>query len=139
MIIMLFVLILSMGLFTFNSASTVVEVDRLDAIEIQTFNEPITQYEGLQTGTQVKALIGTLITNTGYNDGFDDRLPDIEYVPNNGPDVDDSLLYIESDSINTHIDLMSQLKSKIANTHEYNVEIEYNNDNGLVEKIIIIY
>lgn len=137
--ILLSILIIALGIFVFNAAKGAVNTDQLDATEIQAFNEPITQYEGSQMGSQVKSLLGTLITNAGNNAEAAERLPDIVYKEGDGPKVDATLKNIISNVKNTHIDLMSKLKSKIANTHYYEIEVEYDNSNGLVNKVIISY
>lgn len=141
MFILLLILILSTSLFTFNAATSSVteSMNNLNAIEIQGFNEPIVQYEGRQLGSQVKSLLATLIANAGNNQDFDERLPDIKYVPGEGPEVEDDLCNIYSDSFDINIEAMSKLKSQIANSHYYEIEMSYNSETGLVEEIIINY
>ena len=137
--ILLSILIIALGIFVFNAAKGAVNTDQLDATEIQAFNEPITQYDGRQMGTQVKSLLGTLISNAGNNAESAERLPDIVYVKGEGPVIEGNLANIVSNVANTRINDMSKLKSKIANSHYYDVEIEYDDSTGLVSKITINY
>lgn len=141
MFILLLILILSTSLFTFNAATSSVteSMNNLNSIEIQAFNEPIVQYEGRQMGSQVKSLLGTLITNAGNNKDSNERLPDIKYVPGEGPTVDSNLKSIISNVKNTKINEMNKLKSKIANSHYYTVEFTYDDATGLVKSVTITY
>lgn len=140
-IIMLLVMMITMstGLYVFNTAEVSVNTDMIESTEVQTINEQFTMYEGRQLGSQVKALLSLVITNAGNNATDDERLLDIEYVPGDGPAVDYSLEYIESDISNVNISLISELKSKISNNHYYEVEIIYDDSTGLVNGIIINY
>ena len=136
--ILLSILIIALGIFVFNAAKGAVNTKQLDATEKQTFNAPIEQYEGRQIGSSVKQLIAELITNASTNADADERLPDIEYkdTNNKGPNV--NVNSINSTVSDTKTSDMSTLRSKIANTHYYNIELEYNSS-GLVGKIIINY
>ena len=137
--ILLSILIIALGIFVFNAAKGAVNTDQLDATEIQAFNEPIIQYEGRQMGSQVKSLLGTLISNAGNNSESAERLPDIKYEKGDGPNVDSCLENITSNVQNTNINLMSKLKSKIASSHYYEIEFTYDDTNGLVNLVTIKY
>lgn len=139
MFILLLILIFSTGIFTYNAATVSVDTSTLEATEIQVFNESLAIYEGRQMGSQVKSLISTVISNAAMNEYDDDRLPDISYVEGEGPIVGEDLCDIESDSFETNIDLISELKTKIDNSHYYEIEFEYDDSTGLIEEIIIYY
>ena len=136
--ILLSILIIALGIFVFNAAKGAVNTDQLDATEIQTFNEPIVNYEGSQMGSQVKSLLSLLITNAGNNAESAERLPDIVYNKGDGPQ-NININTIVSNVQNTRINDMSTLKSRISSTHYYEVEIEYDDNTGLVNKVIISY
>ena len=135
MLTILFIFILSLGLFTYNSATTVVTKDELDVMEVQTSNSIIEVYEGQQMGTQVKALLGHLIMKVENNS---DTLLDIQYVPGDGPNVDEDLLNITSNSIDSQTELITKLIAEVDSTHYYDISFEYD-DMGYIEKIIINY
>lgn len=136
--ILLSILIIALGIFVFNAAKGAVNTDQLDATEIQTFNEPIVNYEGTQMGSQVKSLLSLLITNAGNNSESAERLPDIVYNKGDGPQ-NINVTNIISNVQNTKINDMSTLKSRISSTHYYEVEIDYDDSTGLVNKVTITY
>ena len=139
MFILLLILILSTGIFTYNAASVSIDTSRLEATEIQAFNQPIVQYEGRQMGSQVKVLLSTLISNAGMNQYDDDRLPDISYIEGEGPVVGESLCDIESDSFDINTTTISELRAKLENSHYYEIEFEYDASTGLIDEVIIYY
>lgn len=137
--ILLIAFICAPGLLIFNMAqSSVVSTDTLQMAEIQAFNEQFEVYEGSAvTGTNVKTLLTTCVTNASINSNSEERLPDIEYVDLNYESSQESI-EIDSDIQNTAVNEINSLKSKISNAHYYIVEMEYN-DEGLVDNIIITY
>ena len=152
-IIMLLIMILTMstGVYVYDSAVENVNTEILEATEIATFNDPISQYEGKQLGSSVKSLLSYVISNASVNKDLEERLPDVTYVDNgSGPQftLNASSEYstsmggrftIVSDSFDTQIEAISQLRTNISNTHYYEVEIRYDDGTGLVNEIIINY
>lgn len=138
-IMLLMMITMSTGVYIFNTADSSVYTEEIEVSEVQMFNDAFLIYEGEQIGSQVKTMISRVINNIEIYSDDNERLPDISYISGNGPSVDSSLIYIESDSSDTNIDLMSELKTKISNTHYYYVEIICNESTGLVEEIIINY
>lgn len=165
--ILLSILIIALGIFIFNAAKGAVNTDALDATEIETFNGQFTMYEGTKVlGSNVKALISACVSNAGANAESVERLPDIIYVDSKtsaGPAVTltgtgvtkqltqeqkkyitiDANKYeidanIESKVNQTNIAVFNQLKSKISNTHYYEVTC-FMNESGLVTDILIAY
>ena len=62
--ILLAILIISLGIMIFNQASGVVNNNAMDEVEISTFNQKFTQYEGTNVkGAQVNSLITQIIQN----------------------------------------------------------------------------
>ena len=78
-------------------------------------------------------------TNAGNNKDSNERLPDITYVPGEGPTVNAQYCNIISNVKNTKINDMNGLKSKIANTHYYTIEFSYDDVTGLVKSVKITY
>ena len=74
-----------------------------------------------------------VISNAGINSDNEEMLPDISFI-----DFDGSELEITSTSSDIGVNSMSELRSKINNTHTYEISIGYNID-GLVSDIIITY
>ena len=96
---------------TIGGAST-----KMKEQEIQLFNNQFTNYEGSQSGSNVKALIGAVITNNSVatEEGNEDKV-----VSFNGA-TDSAALASE--------------RTKIVSGKKYNVTITYNNA-GLVHEI----
>lgn len=141
-LLLLITMIMSSSLVVYNSANTGI-LDRAQNAANQTvveaFNEPLYIYQGEQLGSDVKTLISMLETNAENNIESEELLPDIEYISGDGPVVDSSLEFIVSDAYDTNSDLISQLYRIILNTHYYNVEMEYDDLTGYINKIIISY
>ena len=139
-LLLLITMIMSSSLVVYNSANTGI-LDRAQNAANQTvveaFNEPLYIYQGEQLGSDVKTLISMLETNAENNIESEELLPDIEYISGDGPVVDSSLEFIVSDAYDTNSDLISQLYRIILNTHYYNVEMEYDDLTGYINKIII--
>ena len=66
--ILLAILIISLGIMIYNQASGVVNNNAMNEVDISTFNNKFTQYEGKNVrGAQVKALIQQVVTNNVSN------------------------------------------------------------------------
>ena len=62
--ILLAILIISLGIMIYNQASGVVNNNAMSEVDISTFNNKFTQYEGTNVrGAQVKALLQQIATN----------------------------------------------------------------------------
>ena len=72
--ILLAILIISLGIMIYNQASGVVNNNAMSEVDISTFNNKFTQYEGTNVrGAQVKALIQQVVTNNVTNSEDDSR------------------------------------------------------------------
>ena len=62
--ILLAILIISLGIMIYNQASGVVNNNAMDEVEISTFNQKFTQYEGTNVkGAQVNSLLDQIVQN----------------------------------------------------------------------------
>ena len=71
LISILSILIIAIGMYIYNSASSTItsSVSSMSTQEKDAFNNQFTAYENAQTGSKVKALIGVLIANSNtYED-----------------------------------------------------------------------
>ena len=67
--ILLSILIISLGIMIFNSAKEAANTDQLQGVEISSFNEQFTQYEGEKVrGAQINSLISTIRNNNVTNE-----------------------------------------------------------------------
>ena len=66
--ILLAILIISLGIMIFNQASGVVNNNSMSEVEISSFNQKFTQYEGTNVkGSQVNALLNAIVQNNVAN------------------------------------------------------------------------
>ena len=68
--VLIVILLIAVGMKIFNSSSsTADQVDtNMQTVEITTFNNKFLQYEGKQSGTQVKALINVVIAHNATDE-----------------------------------------------------------------------
>lgn len=137
------ILIVSVGLFIYNSASTAISgpISSISTQEIEAFNNQFTPYEGTVTGSNVKALMGRLIGNADtYRDEYD-KVPQvyIDKISEENPEYMD-VTYTEFDEgdASNYIDCLGKIRNRVETKHEYYVEINYQSS-GLVDYIQISY
>ena len=106
----------SIGLLTYNQAADVVNESSMSEVEMNAFNAKFEQYEGVQSGSTVRALLQSVIANN-ISEMNGDRKVEVSGVVTMSKD-DTS---VPTDEINTG--------------STYNVELQYTE--GLVSGIII--
>lgn len=141
--ILVAVVTVSVGMFVYNSAQNTISdsMENLSMQEVEAFNAQFTPYEGIQTGSSIKALIGRLIANANTYRDESDKIPGvvIEQLT-----VDEMLEQnvvnpIESeDEVNEYVQDLNSIRNLIETKHEYYVEINYQTD-GMVDYIHISY
>ena len=141
--ILVAVVTVGVGVFIYNSAQSVVP-DALDTItiqEVEAFNNQFTSYEGIQTGSNVKALMGRLIGNANTYRDESNKIPGVVMeelaedeliVPTvaNPPETEND--------IQEYIQKLTSNRNSIDSRHEYYVEITYQTD-GLIDYIHVSY
>ena len=77
--ILLCILIIAIGMFIYNSAqSTITEsMNSMSTQEIEAFNNQFSGYEGVQSGSNIKALMGRLIGNADTYKDEPTRVPHV--------------------------------------------------------------
>ena len=70
--ILLAILIISLGIFVYRQASGAINSGGMDEVQLATFNAKFRQYEGTQTGSVVKDLINTVLTNNNADEASED-------------------------------------------------------------------
>ena len=111
-----FPLTTSIGLLTYNLAADVVVENSMSEVEMNAFNAKFEQYEGVQRGSSVRALLQSVIANN-ISEMNDDRKVEVS-----------GAVTMTKDDTEAPID-------EIQTGSTYNVEIQYNE--GLVSAIII--
>lgn len=137
------ILIVSIGLFIYNSASSTItdSISSLSTQEVEAFNNQFTSYEGKQTGSNVKALMGRLIANANTYSDECSKVPQV-YINQMSEESSESMevTYTENDDgdTNNYINDLGKIRNLIETKHEYYIEITYQN-NGLIDYIQISY
>lgn len=138
--ILVAVVTVGVGVFIYNSAQSVVP-DALDTItiqEVEAFNNQFTSYEGIQTGSNVRALMGRLIANADTYADEPAKIPAvvIDKVKSGGGAA--NAVVATAGETQTYIDTCGSIRNKVETKHEYYVEINYQK-NGLLDVITITY
>lgn len=131
--ILLAILLISLGIMVLNQGRDIIGGSGMSKADIQTFNSTFTQYEGSQTGSEIKSLIQEVIASNSLEENQDaGRLITVIYgkttIVQGSKSEDDSST--TSTSSSTKVDT-----SDIKNTSRYKVEFEY--EKGIVSKITI--
>lgn len=84
--ILLSILIIAIGMYIYSSAQAQVNnsLTTMSTSEIEGFNSTFTSYEGVQTGSQVKALVNRLISNANTYKEEPAKIPCISYNSGEG-------------------------------------------------------
>lgn len=143
--ILLAILIIAIGMFIYNSAQSTVNdsMTSLSTQEIDAFNNQFISYEGQQTGSNVKALIGRLVANAKTYTEEPAKIPDVvidkadlkgnmkdaRATMNNTPGEDQVKAY------NTEL---GKIRNKIEAKHPYWVEFVYG-ASSIISEVQITY
>lgn len=135
--ILVIILIVAAGMFiTTSSQGTVSDsMASMSTQEIDAFNLRFTMYEGEQTGTNIKTLVGTLITNSNTYKDEVTKIPGL-YLEAESDTLDSGIPEIGKNS--EYINELGKIKNNIDAKHKYWVEISYQ-DNGIIDYINISY
>lgn len=90
--ILLAILIIAIGMYIYNSAQSTVNnsMTSMTTQELEAFNSNFTSYEGSQSGSNVKALIGRLIANANTYTDESAKVPGVLYWMSNGTEGEDA-------------------------------------------------
>lgn len=141
--ILLCILIIAIGMFIYNSASSTItdSMSTLSTQEVDAFNNQFTSYEGKQTGSNVKALMGRLIGNANTYRDEPAKVPQVyidqlsNTIQNN---LDATFTLNDAGNPQNYITDLGTIRNRVETKHEYYVEMNYQ-DNGLIDYIIISY
>ncbi len=135
--ILVVILIIAAAMFITNSAKGTTDQAMLSMStqEIDAFNMKFTMYEGEQTGANIKALVGTLISNSNVNKNEVTKIPGV-ILETSDETLDSGIPEVGSNS--EYIKGLEKIKTSIDAKHKYWIEISYQ-DNGLLDYINISY
>lgn len=126
--ILIVILLIGVGMLVYNGAMNNINdgISSMDENAKLQFNAKFTQYEGKKSGSNVRALIGNIITNNSTNQEVDGKLVELVIEQTSFKPTTSDLKMNE----------MSAEKAKINTGAYYNVVMGYSK-NGLVEKVTV--
>lgn len=137
------VLIISIGMFVFNTANatTYEAMSRFSEQEINAFNSKFAMYDGLQDGIQVKNLIALLISNSTIyeKEGFA-KLPQLIVSENRDflkTGISDAIRPVEENQRSEYVNNLSKIRNKISTSKKYVIELQYAKS-GIIDIINIL-
>lgn len=138
--ILLSILIIAIGMYIYNSSQSSImgAGDALSSYEVDSFNAQWDVYAGEQPGSNVKTLLGKLVSNAKTYAEEGSRLPDVAYKAKAS---DSTFCCVESTAggSNTNVLGLNKAKNAIEPKHIYTIELVYSTETSLVSGIIIKY
>lgn len=147
--ILLSILIIAIGMYIYNSSQNSIyeAADQISTQERDAFNSQWTTYEGKQPGSNVKALIGKMISNAKTNEEEETKLIQLAYVPTattaaavpvasyvSGTAADGG-----NNNAGINITAFNTARSAIESRHTYYVSLRYSETTSLVDGVAIGY
>lgn len=135
--IILCVVIVSIGMFVYSTAQSKVEsgMATMSTTEIESYNSMYLNYEGNQTGSDIKQLIGKLIATSNSNKDELAKIPGV-YLENKSKYYDSGIP--DSQDLSNYTKELENIRSHIEAKHKYWVEVSFQT-NGLIDYITISY
>lgn len=135
--------VMGIGTIIYHFAQNTVSdsISSLSTQEVEAYNNQFTSYEGVQTGSNVKALMGRLIANANTYSDESSKVPQV-YIDNLSEDTPEEMdvTYTEFDDgdVTNYINDLGKIRNSVETKHEYYIEITYQSS-GLVDYIQISY
>lgn len=142
--ILLSILIIAIGMFIYNSAQSTIQnsMQSLSTQEVDAFNNEFMSYEGKQQGSNIKSMIGRLISNANTYRDEPTKIPGVRFdkVSNsNDAGKNEMLAEVPEASVpKPYIDQLNKIRNMVEPKHQYWVTIT-NQDNGLIDALIVSY
>lgn len=137
------ILVMGVGMYIYNSTASSISnsIDNSMSIqEIDAFNNQFTAYEGSQTGSKLKALIGTLIANSDTYQYEIEKIPDlivVDKINESGEELENATIENEDD-IDDYVANLGKIRNSAEVKHKYWLEMVYGTS-GLIEEIKVYY
>ncbi|HIT70981.1 MAG TPA: hypothetical protein IAD08_03595 [Candidatus Scatovivens faecipullorum] len=140
--ILLAILIIAIGMFIYNSAQSTINnsMQSMSTQEVQAFNNEFMSFEGRQTGSNIKSMIGTLIANANTYRDEPTKIPGVVFDKVNNS-KESSVLRAdvpEASQPQSYINSLNTIRNSVEPKHQYWVSIT-NQDNGLIDGIYVTY
>ena len=140
--ILISILIIAIGMFIYNSAQSTINnsMQSMSTQEVQAFNNEFMSFEGKQSGSNIKAMIGTLIANANTYRDEPSKIPGVRFDKVNNSS-ESSVLEAEVPEASQpapYITALNTIRNKVEPKHQYWVSIT-NQDNGIIDALIVAY
>lgn len=145
--ILLSILIIAIGMYIYSSAQSQVNnsLTTMDTSEIEGFNSTFTAYEGVQTGSNVKALLQRLIANANTYKEEPVKIPSVSYNAGTGEAESKNKNYngqyvavTAENSTAIYVDFLNKLAKGMDLKHPYKVVLT-SSTQGVIAGITINY
>ena len=140
--ILISIVLISLGILIVNRAQTSIDegVAKMSSQEKQIFNAKFEMYEGRQHGTQVRALIGEIITNNNENFEIDGKVIAVEFDNISGANLKATSPIELQEQTEDAVEEMSRqlvnLRTNINTGGRYDITLNYP-ASGLINRILI--
>lgn len=146
--ILLSILIIAIGMFVYNSAQSTINdsLSQMSTSEKNAFNSAFTGYQGNQTGSQVKSLLGDLITNSATYAEETGKIVNFYIKGINASKSTDENWTNRPETTKggndattaTYVNSLNSIKNSIENKHTYWVVVNQGTA-GIVDEIKVYY
>ena len=141
--ILLCILIIAIGMFIYNSAQSTItdSMNSLSTQEVEAFNNQFSSYEGTQTGSNLKALMGRLIANAETYSEEPAKIPAVyidQLISDDSRLTEIGAIVDAAGATQNYIDIGGLVRNKAESKHEYYVQMSYQ-ANGLIDVIRVYY
>ena len=131
--------IIAAGVAIYDSSMDTV-MDSMSKQEVLAFNDEFMIFEGEQTGSNIKSMLGKLISNANEYKYDQNRVPKIKFDKvyiNDEAEVLEAEV-TEDSEIEDYIDSLNKIRNKVESKHRYWVNFTYQAD-GLIDEIYVNY
>ena len=128
--ILISILLIGVGMMVYSGAQGGIDqaIAQMSSTEKDMYNQNFTRYQGSRvTGSNVRALIGNIISSNNTNQDIDGKIVSIK---------GDKTIEATSEALNANE--MSKYRTEINTGATYTVNVEYNDATGFVEAVEII-
>ena len=139
--ILLSILIIAIGIFIFNGANSTItdSMTSMSTQEIEAFNNQFLSYDGKQSGSNVKALVGRLVANANTYKDETGKIPTLVATKVNANNEGGTATRPTSaNDLNTYVSALSDIRTQVESKHEFTVSITFATS-GIIDTITVTY
>ena len=140
-VVLLGILLIASGMFIYSSSKSNISEgeSQISEQEKTSFNKQWDTYEGIQSGTVVKALIQKLMSNSETNSSEKSKLIRLYcYYPTSSR-IEETGFKVDNTNVKDYIGYLQDLRGKIETKHSYWVQMDYSPSTSLINQVNIYY